>query len=74
MKEKANVWGNAQNRSSNFAPERKQQQTSFGSYTKLKTVKEIEPNEKFDTLSSKWTGGTASRLESDKLGRSLQTD
>lgn len=34
MKEKANVWGNAQDRGSRFASERKQKQTSFGSYTK----------------------------------------
>ena len=55
---------NAQYRGSNFASERKQQQNSFGLYTKLKMIKEIEPNGKFDTLLSKWTGGTASRLES----------
>ncbi len=38
MKEKANAWGNAQDRGSNFASERKQKQTSFGSYTKLKAI------------------------------------
>jgi hypothetical protein len=57
MKEKANAWGNAQDRDSRFVPEQnascstwgdpktalaQQQQTSFGSYTKLKTIKEIE--------------------------------
>lgn len=59
MTEKANAWGNAQDRSLQFAPERKQQQTSVRSYTKLITHEEIEPNEKFDTKYSKWTGGTA---------------
>ena len=40
MEEKANAWGNAQDRGSKFASERKQKQTSSGSYTKLKTIKE----------------------------------
>ncbi len=63
MKEKANAWGNTQDRDSRFVPERKQEQTSFGSYTKGKTSQEIEPNEKFDTQQSKWTGGTVRGLE-----------
>ena len=67
MKEKAKAWGNAQDKSSKFALERKQQPTSFRSYTKLTLLLEIEPNEKFDIESklNKWTGGTANGLESD---------
>jgi len=36
--------------------------------------KKSNKHEKLDTLPSKWTGGTASRLESGQLGESLQTD
>ena len=40
----------------------------------IENALEIEPNEKFDTQQSKWTGGTAYRLESDKLAQSQQAD
>ena len=39
MSEKANVWGNAQNKGSKFAFDRKEQQTSLGSYTKLELLR-----------------------------------
>ena len=70
MEEKANAWGNSQDRgalhsAARFASERKQEQTSSESYTKLIMTGEIEPNGKFDIelQLNKWTGGTANRLE-----------
>ncbi len=42
MREKANASGNAEDRGSKFAPDRKEKQTSLGSYTDESMTK--EPN------------------------------
>ena len=78
MKEKANAWGNAQDRDSRFVPERKQEQTSFGSYTKGKRVKK---SNQMKSLILKRVNGQAEQLRDwnqvnwvtvNKLLRNLQ--